>query len=98
MSTLWTPDGERPIRQQPQGPASPYTPGGPPPSAAGAAQAAPAADTGGAEAGELPLSDDERAFLAQMAERQRQLAEAPGDVVVAQGAFLLVELAAVKLG
>ncbi|HET9689552.1 MAG TPA: hypothetical protein VFP61_00230, partial [Acidimicrobiales bacterium] len=59
---------------------------------------APGAAEGPGAAGEAPLTDEEQEFLAEMAERQRQLAEAPGALVVAQNAFLLVELAAVKMG
>ncbi len=76
MSTLWTPDGERPIpRSQPTTPA-------PPPS------------------GDINLAEgvpDEAEMRARMAELQAELANTPAEVVVANHAFGLFELAALHL-
>lgn len=81
MSSLWTPDGERPVNRQEQGQRTPSGFGGetpqPPP------QQAP--------------SPDEAAQRQQMEELQRQLAETPADVVVANHCFGLFELAALHL-
>jgi Domain of unknown function (DUF1844) len=75
MSTLWTPDGERPIAR-PQSPAPPGPSGG-----------------AGSDAG-VP---DEAELRAQMAQLQEQLANTPAEVVVANHAFGLFELAALHL-
>jgi hypothetical protein len=80
MSTLWTPDGERPVgRSAPTPP-----PASPPPTAM--------SSTGGADA--VP---DEAELRAQMAELQEQLANTPAEVVIANHAFGLFELAALHL-
>jgi hypothetical protein len=76
MSTLWTPDGERPVRR------SDPTP--PPPAPVDAA------GDGGDE-----LTDEEMA--AQMAELAEQLATTPAEVVVANHAFGLFQLASLHL-
>ncbi len=84
MSTLWTPGGERPIRRpEPDPPAQP----------AGPAGRGPGGNRGGG--GDEPLSPEETA--AQVAELRRQLAEAPVEVVIANHAFGLFELAALHL-
>jgi hypothetical protein len=80
MSTLWTPDGERPVGRP--GPAAP-----PPP---------PGAPSGGAPGGDGGEPSDEE-LQAQMAELQEQLANTPAEVVVANHAFGLFELAALHL-
>ena len=81
MRTLWTPGGERPIRREP--PASPTSPpGGPGPGGPG----------GGAGPGVAELSEEE--LQAQMEELRDQLARTPAEVVVANHAFGLFELAA----
>jgi hypothetical protein len=73
MSTLWTPDGERPIRRD--APAGDAPRGGP----------------GGTEA---PSEEEVAAQLAQMEE---QLAKTPAEVVIANHAFGLFQLAALHL-
>jgi hypothetical protein len=80
MSTLWTPDGERPVgRSAPTPP-----PAAPPPTGLPST----AAD------GAVP---DEAEMRAQMAELQEQLANTPAEVVIANHAFGLFELAALHL-
>jgi hypothetical protein len=84
MSSLWTPGGERPVERQPQeGSQGPTAPAsqGPPPSAPPGA---------GAE-----LTEEE--MRAQLDDLRQQLAEAPPEVVIANHAFGLFELAAVHL-
>jgi hypothetical protein len=76
MSTLWTPDGERPVRR-----ADP-TPPAPAPS-----------NAGGDGADELTEEEME----AQMAELAEQLATTPAEVVVANHAFGLFQLASLHL-
>ena len=84
MSTIWTPSGERPIRPEPD----PQPPaGGGPGGASGA---------GGAAAGPgQELTAEE--LRAQLAEVQRQLAETPAEVVVANHAIGLFQLAVIHL-
>jgi hypothetical protein len=77
MSTLWTPDGERPIRRDP-----------------------PAGDTAGAgtaAGGAEPGAPSEEEVAAQLAEMEEQLARTPAEVVVANHAFGLFQLAALHL-
>jgi hypothetical protein len=81
MSTLWTPDGERPIRRDPPaggGSSPPAPPAGPPPEGPD---------------GEALSPEDEAA----MAELQEQLAQTPVELVIANHAFGLFELAALHL-
>jgi len=73
MSTLWTPEGERPIRRDPSASGGGGGPGGP---------------------DEEP-SDAE--LQAQMAELRDQLARTPAEMVIANHAFGLFELAALHL-
>src|SRR6516164_9232798 len=82
MSTLWTPGGERPIRRDP--PAPPSTPPG------GAGQG-----PGGGGAGAGHPTDEE--LRAEMDRLREQLAQTPAEVVVANHAFGLFELAALHL-
>jgi hypothetical protein len=93
MSSLWTPGGERPVGRQSQeaapGVAEPASQG-PPPSTAPPA-ASPAAPPGG---GREPTEEEMRA---QLDDLRQQLAEAPPEVVIANHAFGLFELAAVHL-
>lgn len=70
MSTLWTPDGERPVRREPEPAAS-----GAPPDA------------------EQVSAEDE----ARMQELQEELARTPVELVIANHAFGLFELAALHL-
>lgn len=77
MSTLWTPDGERPVRRSaPESPAAPTDP------------AAGAPGPGGPESPET---------AAELDELRRQLAETPVEIVVANHAYGLFELAALHL-
>jgi hypothetical protein len=91
MSTLWTPDGERPVgRSQPAAPpaAPPGPAGSPPPAGFGG--------LGGPD-GALDGGMDEAEMRAQMAELQEQLAQTPAEMVIANHAFGLFELAALHL-
>src|SRR4051812_18972968 len=87
MSTLWTPDGERPVRPEP-GPAAAAP--RPAPSAAAGSGAAHAEQGGPGE----PTDEELRAHLSELRE---QLVQTPAAVVVANHAFGLFELAAVHL-
>ncbi|MGH9056595.1 MAG: hypothetical protein ACRDYY_12160 [Acidimicrobiales bacterium] len=86
MSTLWTPGGEVPIRKEPPAPAG--APGAAPPGATPPGAAPP-----GAPAGEL----SEEQAAAQLADLQERLAQTPAEVIVANHAFGLFELAALHL-
>ena len=98
MSTLWTPDGERPIRRQP----TPQDGGGQSPgggpgsgggSGGGSAGAGGGGDRGGlADEGEVSAED-----RAAMAELQEELARTPVELVIANHAFGLFELAVLHL-
>lgn len=79
MSTLWTPDGERPIRRE------------------GQADPSPAASSPGPDAGAGPSAEDQQAAAEQMAEMTERLARTPAEVVVANHAFGMFELAALHL-
>ena len=83
MSTLWTPDGERPIRRE--------SPTGPDPSGDPGRQRPPSA---GPDPNDEPTEEELAARLAQM---QEQLARTPAEVVIANHAFGLFELAALHL-
>lgn len=91
MSSLWTPEGEHRVARE-----TGSAPGGGPP------------DTGGPPSGGLPgddghddlddLSPEERQELAaQLDELRSQLVNTPADVVVANHAYGLFELAAIHL-
>ncbi len=82
MSTLWTPGGERPVRRDP-----PEAAPSPPSSPAGAPPSPPLDGPGPSEA----------ELRAEMAQLQDQLARTPAEVVVANHAFGLFELAALHL-
>ncbi len=86
MSSLWTPDGERPVRKESDQP-SKATP--PPPQGgrrpAGFDESAPPPPPGGDETAK------------QMEDLQQQLADTPADVVIANHCFGLFELAALHL-
>jgi hypothetical protein len=79
MSTLWTPEGERPIRRDP--------PASSPPPASGGPSRPPGDD-------DEPTEAEMRAEMEQLRE---QLARTPAEVVVANHAFGLFELAALHL-
>jgi hypothetical protein len=87
MSTLWTPDGERPV-SQPSEPA-PGAPAGAGPGALGDTGVPPQSPAGG--------EPDEAEMLAHLDELRQQLAGAPAEAVVANHAYGLFELAAVHL-
>jgi Domain of unknown function (DUF1844) len=74
MSSLWTPEGERPVRRESE------TPSG----------AAPGGPGGSREPTEEELNE-------QLARMQEQLANTPAEVVIANHAFGLFELAALHL-
>ena len=84
MSSLWTPGGEHPVEPD-AAPSAPSTPGEPP------AGADPLAG----------LSDEERAqaeaMAGEMAAARQRVLEAPADMVVANHAMGLYELAAIHL-
>ena len=84
MSSLWTPGGERPIPRPEPEESSTSTHG----------QAGPA--TAGAGRQERELSTEEQA--AQLQQLQEQLARTSVDLVIANHAFGLFELAALHLG
>jgi hypothetical protein len=84
MSSLWTPGGERPIRRpEPEETSTPAQ-----------GQARPASAGAGRE--EPELSPEEQA--AQLQQLQEQLARTPVELVIANHAFGLFELAALHLG
>ena len=81
MSTLWTPDGERPVGRRSPEPDRPAP--------------APAAGPGPGDAGGPEPTEAEMA--ARMEELRAQLASTPAETVVANHAFGLFELAALHL-
>ena len=84
MSSLWTPGGERPVgREQQQ-----EQPSGPPPSAP------PPGGQGPAGGARQPTQEE---LEAELAEVQRQIAEAPAWAVIANHAIGLFQLAGVHL-
>ncbi|MDQ2754708.1 MAG: hypothetical protein M3R71_04075 [Actinomycetota bacterium] len=97
MSTLWTPDGERPIPRSPATP--PPAPSEPRSSGPGVAGRSPAdagpngsgGDNGGPDE---ELSAEEEAHLEQMRD---ELARIPPEVIIANHAYGLFQLAAVHL-
>ncbi|MGI8752710.1 MAG: hypothetical protein ACR2MN_10440 [Acidimicrobiales bacterium] len=91
MSTLWTPDGERPIRREPASTnPPPSSESAPPPGApAGSAPPPPGAPAEG--------EPDEAEVRARMAELSEQMAHTPAAVIIANHAYGLFELAALHL-
>jgi hypothetical protein len=88
MSTLWTPDGERPVRRAPADtPTEPDGAAAPPSAGAAPRRREPASPEG---------ADDEQ-MAAQLDELREQLARTPAALVVANHAFGLFELAALHL-
>src|ERR1700691_4900869 len=81
MSTLWTPEGERPVRRDPP------TSAQPPPGSPG----------GAGDRGQNTAPAAEEEVGAQMEQLREQLAATPAEVVVANHAFGLFELAALHL-
>lgn len=88
MSTLWTPEGERPIRRDP--PRPPTSTDAPPKRAGSPGAASPA----GGPAGEAPSEEE---LAARVEELRQQLRQTPAAVVVANHAYQLFELAALHL-
>jgi hypothetical protein len=88
MSTIWTPSGERPIRRDPEPTPSPTSS---PTSPAGSQESSGGAGPGTSE----QLSEEQ--LRAQLAEVQRQVAETPAEVVVANHAIGLFQLAVIHL-
>jgi hypothetical protein len=91
MSTLWTPSGERPIPRKDE-PAPGGAPGGgaPGPGGRGSGAGSPGSGSGGDE-------PTEEQIRAEMAELQARLAHTPAEVVIANHAFGLFELAGLHL-
>ena len=83
MSTLWTPGGERPIRRDP--PEPPIAPAG---------GASGGGGSRGPDGDREPTDEEVRAHLDEL---RQQLARTPAEVVVANHAFGLFELAALHL-
>jgi len=83
VSTLWTPDGERPVGRP--GAPSGDAPGGPPP------------DPFPGPAGSLDGEIDDDVLAAQVEAMRTELANAPAEVVVANHCYALFELAALHL-
>ena len=81
VSSLWTPEGERPV--------------GPPETTSGVGAPGSAVGPSGPGAGEPP--PDEEALAAQVEDMRAELANAPVEVVVANHCYGLFELAAVYL-
>jgi len=82
VSSLWTPDGERPVRPTPDAPA----PG------------AAAGEPDGVATDEPTISEEDIERVEQeLAETRRRLAEVPAQVVVLNHAMGLYELAAIHL-
>jgi hypothetical protein len=79
MSTLWTPDGERPVRHS-----DPATPS--------QASAAPPVGADGE-----PSDEEMAAQMAEMAELAEQLATTPAELVIANHAYGLFQLASLHL-
>lgn len=90
MSTLWTPDGERPIRREPTSPNPPPSSATPPPEAPPGSPAPPPDAS-------PPGEPDEAEVRARMAELSEQMANTPAEVIVANHAYGLFELAALHL-
>ena len=93
MSTLWTPGGERPIRREPAGGEQRPTGGRPGPDGPeGSVPPGPAT-----AAGDQPTEAERQAAADQVKEMTERLAATPAEVVVANHAFGLFELAALHL-
>ncbi len=88
MSSLWTPGGEHRVdpHGDPEGRAAPGAEAAPAPGAPAPGEAAPS-----------EVSEEEAAVRAELDEVRRQLAQVPAEVVVANHAMGLYELAAIHL-
>ena len=94
MSTLWTPGGERPVPPRPAAPSAGAPPGDPPGPPPDGGSRPPGRGRGAdARADEEP----DEAELEELAELQAELIRAPAEVVVANHAFGLFQLAALHL-
>jgi uncharacterized protein DUF1844 len=93
MSTLWTPEGERPIRRDPAptGPSPAGSRGAGPPATGPGGPSGPSGPVG--PDGDELTPEDEEALI----ELQEQLARTPVELVIANHAFGLFELAALHL-
>ncbi|MGH9018886.1 MAG: hypothetical protein ACRDY1_14135, partial [Acidimicrobiales bacterium] len=90
MSSLWTPDGEHRVPRDSPAPA----PGAPPPDAGAGGGPGPDDDLDDLD----DLSPEERQAMAgRLDELRRQLVSTPAEVVVANHAYGLFELAAIHL-
>lgn len=87
MSSLWTPDGERPVRRPASGAG-----GGPGPTAGGGPTG-----PGPSGGGNPPGAGDPGAAEAELARLRHELSRVPAAVVVANHAYGLFELAAIHL-
>jgi hypothetical protein len=105
MSTLWTPDGERPIRRESPAPSEPSPSGGPASGGGGGGPVpggpqsgggGPVSGGGGGGGGRVGEPSEEE-LAAQLAQMQEQLARTPAEIVIANHAFGLFELAALHL-
>ena len=87
--SLWTPDGERPVRRDPA------------PAGAGSAAPAPRPSTNAAEPSFDDLSPEQQAeaeaMMAEMAEVQQRIAETPAAEVLANHLMGFYELGAIHL-
>ena len=90
MSSLWTPEGEHPVGPEGQGRAQGGSQG------PGRGRPAPPGTEPGSPEKE-PANEEQAAAEADLEQLRRQLAETPVDVVVANHAFGLFELAALHL-
>jgi hypothetical protein len=96
MSTLWTPDGERPIRRpEPAGPSSPV--GGAPGGGAGRGGTRRGDDDLPAEPDNQQLAAEDAAMEAEMERMQQELAATPAELVIANHAVGLFNLAGLHL-
>jgi hypothetical protein len=98
MSSLWTPGGEH--RVPPSSSSQSPPPAGAPPSGPPAAPPPPPPPPPPSSRPEEPVGEDgglDPESAAQLAELQRQLAQTPAEIVVANHAFGMFELAALHL-
>jgi hypothetical protein len=92
MSTLWTPGGERPIRREPAGGEQ-----GPPAGGPGPGRPEGSVPPGSATPGDESTEAERQAAAEQVREMTERLAHTPAEIVVANHAFGLFELAALHL-
>jgi hypothetical protein len=103
MSTFWTPEGERPIRREPTAPSTPPggdrpgAEGGPAGGAPGAGGTAGAGAPGAGPGGPGGPEEMDPETAQRMAELTEQMLRTPAELVVANHAYGLFELAALHL-